>query len=194
MHAGDAARFLFQIHHRIAALGYAVAGVELNDDFFLRAVEERVPGHFTLQRFEFDVVIVIADAHPVRFHFVGELIEDVGGIQPTLMRPGIFARQARHDEEGVAQGVVELDGLGQVIAEQGVEGGMRAAAFETDVVEQLAQCLGIAPVVAGELDGLVAHLRHGRDGADEIFGALVAHRIKLETEGNLVPAVGFGRE
>src|SRR6185369_15653548 len=44
-------------------------------------------------------------------------------------------------------------------------------------------------MVAGELDALITHLRHGRDGGDQVFGAFVAHRIKLQAERNLVAAV-----
>ena len=131
----------------------------------------------------------------MRFHFVGQFAEDVGGFLPARAALRVFSRQARHDEELVAQGLVELHGFGQVVAEQRVEADVRAATLEADLVEEFAQGLRVAPVITGELDCLVAHFRHRRDGAVEVLRALVAHRIELKAEGNLVPAVaGFSRE
>ena len=108
----------------------------------------------------------------------------------------VFLRQARHDEEGVAQGLVERDGLRQLLAQQRVEADVRAAAFEAGVVEQLAQRFGVAPVVAGKLDRLVTHLPHGVDRANQVLRALVAHRVELEREGDLflVGGASFGQQ
>ena len=175
MNARDAARKLLEIHDRIAANGSAVAGVELNHHLFLRAVEEGVPWHLAFDGFELNVVVVVTNSHPMRFYFVGKFAEDVGGFLPGLAGLGVLARQARHDEKLVAQRLVEFDGLRKVVAEQRVEADVSAAAFEPDVVEQLAQAFGVAPVVAGELDRLVAHLCHRGDGAVEVFCTLVTH-------------------
>ena len=175
MHARDPARFLFQIHDGIATFSDSITGVELNDNLLLSSIEERVPRHLAIDGFEFDVMVVIADAHPVRLHFVGQFVEDVGSFLPTLPRFYVFAGQARHDEKLIAESVIEFDRLRQVIPEQCVESDVRAATFEADIIEQLAQRSGIASVVTSELDGFVTHLPHGRHGADQIFRAFVAH-------------------
>jgi hypothetical protein len=161
--------------------------------FFAR-LKKSVPGNFTVERFEFDIMVVVADAHPVRSHFVGQFAEEIGGFLPALAALCVFSRQTRHDQEWVPECPVELDGARQVVPEQRIEASMRAAAFQAGVIEQLAQGFGIAPVAAGELDRLVAHLRHRRDGARQVLRALVAHRIKLEREWNLVSAVGLRGE
>ena len=46
-------------------------------------------------------------------------------------------------------------------------------------------------MIAGELNGLVAHFCDGFDGAIEVFRTFVAHRIELKSEGYVSPAVGF---
>src|SRR6266545_2534095 len=68
------------------------------------------------------------------------------------------------------------------------------ATLEANVVEQLAQGFCVAPVVAGELDGFVAHLRHGGDSAVQVLGAFVAHGKELKAERNLVSTVFSGGE
>src|SRR5205823_12833601 len=102
---------------------------------------------------------------------------------------GVFLRQTRHDKEPVAERVIKLHGVRKVVAEQRVEADVRAAAFKANVVEQLAQGLCTASVIAGELDGLIAHFRHRRDGAVQVLGALVANRIELKAERNFISAV-----
>ena len=194
MDAGDTTGMLFQKYHRISALGHSVASVELNDDFLLRSVKERVPGQLAVERREFDAVVVVADAHRLRLRFVCDFIEMVRRFQPALARLGVFRRQARHDEELVAKRLVELDRFRQIISKQCVQAEVRSAALKADFVEQLAQGLRVPVVVAGELDRLVAHLRDRRHGANQVFRTLVAHRIKLEGEWNLVAPVGVGSE
>ena len=47
-----------------------------------------------------------------------------------------------HDEERIAEGLVELDGLLQLVAQQSVDVRVRAAAFQAALVEDLAEVRG----------------------------------------------------
>jgi len=73
---------------------------------------------------------------------------------PLLGQPG-------HDQEPVADRLVELDGLLERIALDGVETGVGAGAAEAVVVEELPQLGRAAAMVAGELD---FHSGAGRPG------------------------------
>ena len=71
------------------------------------------------------------------------------------------------------------------------ERGVRAAAFQAVVVQQLAKLVGllIPAVIAGKLDALIAHLADGLDAAGEIFRKLVAEGIELEGDRDFL--LGF---
>src|SRR6476659_800217 len=49
-------------------------------------------------------------------------------------------------------------------------------------------------MIAREFDRLAAHFADGGNGADQVLGAFIAHRIELEGERNLVSTVRFGCE
>ena len=63
---------------------------------------------------------------------------------------------------------------------------MSAAALESGIVEQFAQCPGVAPVIAREFDCLVAHLSNGRNRVRQVLFAFSAHRVKLQADGDFL--------
>ena len=119
------------------------------------------------------------------------LVEELGPVEPLLLGLGLV--HPRHDEELVADGAVELDGLLELVALNGVVRRVRAAGDEAVVIEQLAQFLGAAAVIAGELDALVADLRHRGQRAGQVGLALLAHRVELQADGNLPAGGGLGQ-
>src|SRR5205823_4385332 len=95
------------------------------------------------------------------------------------------------DQEFVPQCLIELDCLGQIIAKQRVEWNVGAAAFKAAVVEQLAQRLRIAAMISRKLHSFVSHLADDFYGANQILGAFIPDRIKLEPKRNLLSAIIF---
>ena len=57
-------------------------------------------------------MIVVANSHSLRLHFVGHFAENIGRLEPVLPRLAIFLPQARHDEELVAESLIEFDRFG----------------------------------------------------------------------------------
>ena len=74
---------------------------------------------------------------------------------------------------------------------------MRSAALQAVRVEETPQLLGLAlpAVVAGELDALVAHLADGLEDGRQVLGRLLADRVELDADGDLLLGGGdLGRE
>jgi hypothetical protein len=60
-------------------------------------------------------------------------------------------RQRGHDQIRIAQRLVELHGLFELVAQQRLQGDMRAATLQAVVVEQFPQLSGGTLLVPGEL-------------------------------------------
>ncbi len=133
---------------------------------------------------------MITDPHAVGLHLVGQFIELLRLVEPVLFR---LARHGRDDEEGVADGAVELDGLRKLVRGNGFVRRVRAARHQPEIIEHLAQLLRAAAVVTGEFDALVAGLGNRRERAGQIFRTLLAHGIKLYAYGNLASGGSFGQ-
>ena len=88
--------------------------------------------------------------------------------------------------------LVEFDGLLELVAQDGLVGRVGAAGDEAVVIEQLAQFLGAAAMIAGELDSPVADLRHRGQRAGQVGLALLAHRVELQADGDLLARGGLG--
>ncbi len=73
---------------------------------------------------------------------------------------GALFRQTGDDQIGVADSLVELNGLLQFVACQRVQSRVRAAAFQVQVVEHGANVGRAVAVVARELHARVADTRH----------------------------------
>src|ERR1043166_4054846 len=142
VNARHAPRKFLDVKHRVAPRADAIARIELNDHVLLCATKKRVPGNLALQRLELDAVIMIADAHTVRFDLVGALAENIRGLLPVLARLAIFLGQTGHDQKLVPENLVELDRLGQVVAQQRLQSDMRAAAFQIGDVAGRSQRFG----------------------------------------------------
>ena len=111
----------------------------------------------------------------------GEAVGKVGQLQPIVAALAQFFGDAGDDELVVAQRVVEGDGGVQFVILHLVEGNVPAAAGEAEFFQFSFQCGGGMLGRAGELDGGVAHPRHGGQRAGHIGGEFVAHGIKLQS-------------
>ena len=110
---------------------------------------------------------------PIGLALAASSVKSLAGLLDCLGRGEPLVRQPGDDQVLVAERLVELDGALQGVARERVQPGVGAAALQAVVVEQLAQVLGLAAVVAGELDALVAHLGHRFEHARQVLAALV---------------------
>ena len=127
-------------------------------------------------------VIVVADLHLVWFDFFRQLVEHIGGVFPAFDRAVLFPIEPGDDQVFVADDLIELDGPRQVVAEQRVELGMGAAAFQTVVIEQLANVLCAIVIVAGEFNALVAYVGDGFNCARQVLLAIRPDGIQLQAQ------------
>ena len=136
---------------------------------------------------------VVADMHAVGLDLLGQLGQELGGILDCLGRAKVLVVvQVRYVKELVAERFVELDSPLEVVAQQGIETRVRTATLKPALIQHLAELLGIAAVVAGELHGLIAQFSHGRECAGQVFAAIVSQRVELQANGNLLARIGKG--
>jgi hypothetical protein len=136
---------------------------------------------------------VIADAHAEGLGFRGDLVEPLGQVEPVL---GVLGLEAGDDKEGIPQNGVQLGRGLQVVAGNGFEVGMRAAALEAVPVEEPPQFLGLAvpAVVAGKLDALLAHFTDGLEDGRQVFLRRLADGVELDADRDLfLGGPGLGR-
>ena len=95
---------------------------------------------------------MIADPHPIRLHLIGKLVEQLGLRQPILL---CSRGHRRHNEEFVANDLVELDGFLEFIFQYRLIWSVRATRDDAIVIQHLSQLLRRAPVIPCKLDALV---------------------------------------
>ena len=157
--------------------------------FLAGVAKEDVPVGLAIDLLEVAAVGVIADPHAVGFELLGKLGEFLGELDPLFLGGVGVGIQPRHDDVLVADGAVELDGLVELVGLEGVVLRVRAAADQAVVVEHLADIGGLVVVVAGELDALVAHVRHGLEHAGQVLFGVLADRVQLQADGDLAFAL-----
>lgn len=164
---------------RVGAAFVAVAGVQLHDHFFAGVAEEQVPGSDAVKLVEIVRVGVVADHHALALDLRRDVVELFGFVEPLLAG---LALHPGDDEVLVADGLIELNGFLEFGGEDGLVGGVGAAADELVVIEQFADGFGGMAVVAGELDAFIAGFGDGGEHASEVFLAKVADGIELEAD------------
>src|SRR5439155_23584764 len=123
---------------------------------------------------------VITDPHASRFHFVGEFIKELGFSQPVLLRS---RRHGGHDEELIADGLVELDRFFEFVAQDRLVRCVRAAGNDAIVIEHLSQFLGGAAMVTSELDAFVTDFRYRGEHPRQVGLTLISQGIQFEADG-----------
>ena len=126
-------------------------------------------------------VVVIAGAHSFGGEAGGEAVGEFGQLEPVVAGLAQFFGDAGDDELVVTQRMVEGDGGVERVVLHQVEGHMPATAGEAKFFQFGFQCGGGVLGRAGELDAVVAHLRHGGQSAGHIGGELMAHGIELQS-------------
>ena len=175
MDGRSAARIFLQEWCGMSAAMQGIPHIELHDDFRFGVAEKGIPGQLAVQFVEFGMVVMITGPHALGSDPVGDLVHQAGGLLPGGFGTRAFLRQARNDQILVADGPVEFDGRGQGILKQGIEAGMRPAALQAVVVEQLLQLLCSPAIVARELNAFISHFTDGSQDAGKVFGAVFAH-------------------
>jgi len=132
---------------------------------------------------------VIAEVHLEWRQLGGNLVEFLGRLCPGVGGGRVGGRERRNDEVLVADDLVELGGLGQLVALQRGERNVRAAHLQTVVVEQLTKPLGVVGEgeVTGEFDSLVTDPLHAGQGRRHVRLGVLADRIKLHPDGDFLP-------
>jgi hypothetical protein len=99
-----------------------------------------------------------------------------------------------HHDGRAPENLVELDGLLQVVAAEGVGAVVRGPARDAQVVEPLTSLLGLLgrPLEIGrvELDDLVAHLGHRAHRAEQVLGEFASHGVELDADRHGLPLGG----
>jgi tetratricopeptide (TPR) repeat protein len=182
VHALDAARVRLDPGDRVRTGLHARADVELQHDVFRRARREDVHRPLAVERLPLHRVIMKARDHAERPEPVGRGVEAVG--ERTEVVGGLGRSRTRDDDGLAANGLVELDGFRQLVADDRVVAVMRRGALDVQLVEQLPDVCRVLrrPLQVGrvELDLRVAHRRDAADGAHQVLHQEPADAVELD--------------
>jgi hypothetical protein len=127
-------------------------------------------------------VVVVADLHFVRFDFFRQLVKHIGGVLPAFGRVVLVRIKPGNDQVFITDDFIELNSPRQVVSEQRIELGMGTAAFQSVIIQQLANVFCTIIVVTGEFDAVIANVGDGFDSTRQVLLTFRPDGIQLQAQ------------